>query len=219
MRSPKLRVRLGRTAPAARAGRYGIAFLESDRPDGPRAGDAYGDVGGVRIPLCHAGAGRVQSPWIRARQAGPRRRTQPLHRRRAGLSRRHLSPAFQRSAGQSRSVTDAFAVPSAWPLLSDGSGLKAERLVAASAAKGRSCWRSGDGCFSPRPGCRAGSQLAVRSASATRQTSAALQSQVRSSPRAGPAREGVRAPDCLCRVAATAPARRPRRPRQELDLW
>jgi hypothetical protein len=38
--SPKL----SGAAPPNRARRATIAFLESDRPDAPRAGDAYGDV-------------------------------------------------------------------------------------------------------------------------------------------------------------------------------
>jgi hypothetical protein len=39
--------RTQRCASAERASRATIAFLESDRPDAPRAGDAYGDGPGV----------------------------------------------------------------------------------------------------------------------------------------------------------------------------
>ena len=85
---------------------------------------------------------------------------------------------------------------------------------AARAAKGRSHWRSGDGCFSPRPGCRAGSQLAVRRASATRQTSAAPQSQVRSSPKGRLAKRRASLRPYLCAADAAGRAYRRRRSAQ-----
>jgi hypothetical protein len=47
--SPSLALspKLSSAAPPNRASRATIAFLESDRPDAPRAGDAYGDIPSV----------------------------------------------------------------------------------------------------------------------------------------------------------------------------
>ena len=57
-----------------------------DRRGGLAMCDRFGDVGGVRIRLCYAGGGRVQSPQIRARQGrsstGARREPLPRHRNR-----------------------------------------------------------------------------------------------------------------------------------------
>jgi hypothetical protein len=56
-RSPEL----SDAPPPNRASRATIAFLESDRPDAPRAGDAYGDIWIARVgPVITAA-----DDWIR----------------------------------------------------------------------------------------------------------------------------------------------------------
>jgi hypothetical protein len=47
VQSPKL----SGAAPPNRASRATIAFLQSDRPDATRAGDAYGDIAIVPFPV------------------------------------------------------------------------------------------------------------------------------------------------------------------------
>ena len=61
-RSPEL----SDAAPPNRASRATIAFLESDRPDAPRAGDAYGDASIVPI----AGPGERFTTVAIARTSG-----------------------------------------------------------------------------------------------------------------------------------------------------
>ena len=82
--SPKL----SGAAPPNHASRATIAFLESDRPGAPRAGDAYGDKGSwaPAIPgqvLCHAlsclaaHGGRLHSPEDAQAEPGEARRQMP----------------------------------------------------------------------------------------------------------------------------------------------